>query len=689
MEETNRKPGYQRETKPGYQMGIKPEKTAAKNAELEKASGCETGTARIHAILSRMSLRQKITQMLMVDFRYWEEPKPVNAAQGQKIPVTVLNDPIRSLLESYQFGAMIYFAQNLEDTLQSRQLSEDVQWAAMAKGGLPMLICADQEGGMVYRLASGTAMPGNMALGAIGDLEQAKEAGALIGRELLAVGINTNLAPVADINNNANNPVIGLRSFGDDPEAVGKLTCAMAEGLEMAGVIACAKHFPGHGDTDIDSHYGLPVVNRSEEELEANEFVPFRMAVKQGIDMIMTAHILYPKLDDTRVYSEKTGKQEALPATMSKKILTDLLRKKMGFQGVIVTDAMNMAGVAGTYNQVQSIILAVMAGADLICMPCVLEKDEDARSLDAIIEGLEAAVMDGRLDEEQLDQSVRRILMLKEKAGLLDAWDRDPDGTGLKMWDGKTDCSCLSRLVPSAEQALAIVGSKENRELERKLAADAVTLIRNREQTIPLSVSEIEMVLMLCPYQNEEAQMAMGWNRAKAAGRIPESAGIEIFRFSEETMKNTGTLEALLARADAVIVSSELSTAEHMAYRSWLSAVPQFAVTYCRQHGKKSIVMSVNRPYDVQLYPDADAVLAVYGCRGSSVDVTEALVGGATGGQAAYGPNIIAGIEVILGVCEPKGTLPVDIPAFDPDAGCYTEQIVYPRGYSGQADIRN
>lgn len=227
-------------------------------------------TSRVDQLLSNMSTRQKITQMLMVDFRYWDEDLS-DGLQTTGHEFTKMNDQVRKIVEDYDFGALIYFAQNIQETEQSYNLSMAMQKAATKDGGIPLLISADQEGGNVYRLGSGTALPGNMALGATHNTEYAKKAGQIIGSELSSIGINTNLAPVVDVNNNANNPVIGLRSYSDNADVVGNMASSTIAGLKDYNVIGCAKHFPGHGDTATDSHYGLPIVNKSKAELLNNE----------------------------------------------------------------------------------------------------------------------------------------------------------------------------------------------------------------------------------------------------------------------------------------------------------------------------------------------------------------------------------------------------------------------------------
>lgn len=434
------------------------------------------------------------------------------------------------------------------------------------------------------------------------------------------------------------------------------MASATIAGLKDYNVIGCAKHFPGHGDTATDSHYGLPIVNKSKAELLNNELKPYKIAINQGIEMIMTAHILYPQLDNTTVVSEKTGNEEKKPATMSKTIITDLLKGEMGFNGVVTTDAMNMKAIADTFGESQAVKLAIEAGADLICMPTVLYNQEDVKKLDTIIDYVENAVNNGEISESRLDDGCRRILTVKENRGILD-------------WKESNF---------SLNKALSTVGSATNRATEREITAAAVTVVKNENNTLPLVVKENQKILMLCPYDNERAQMIMGYNRAKEAGLIPESAEVKVVRYNGSNMD---TVKENIDWADTVFVNSEISAASRFSSNHWLYSNVEDIVDYTHEKGKKSIVMSVDKPYDVQMYANADAILAVYGCKGSSVDVTEAIVGGVTSSKAAYGPNIIAGIEVALGTFGAQGTLPVNIPVYDKTAKLYTDTIKYKRGY--------
>lgn len=643
-------------------------------------SGVGATTSRVDSLLSNMSLRQKIIQMMMVDFRQWK-----TADEEAKSDFTKMNSEVQKIVEDYDFGSVIFFANNIKETEQSFDLTMDLQKAATKDNGIPLLITTDQEGGIVYRLGSGTALPGNMALGATGDVNNAKIAGEIIGSELSSLGINTTLAPVVDVNNNANNPVIGLRSYGEDAEMVGKMASAEIEGLAEYNVIGCAKHFPGHGDTAIDSHYGLPMVDKSKEELLNNELKPYQVAINQGIEMIMSAHILYPQLDSTTVYSEKTKQQEKLPSTLSHKILTNLLKEEMGFKGVVVTDAMNMAGIAATYDEVQAVKLAINAGVDLICMPTNITCLEDMSKLDTIIDGVEKAVNDGEIQESRLDDAVTRVLTLKENKGILD-------------WKESNY---------SLEKALATVGCDENRAKEREIAAKAVTVVKNENNTLPLNVTKKSKVLLVAAENNQRSLMKYGAERAKNAGLIPDGAEVKVTRYMDRTLASdatvinadgstyTSSMTDLLDWCDTLVVVSDNSglNVAKAHYNNNYTGTPYNLVDYVEKAdaSKTTVVISANKPYDVQMYPNADAIMAVYGSKG---DPTEQLIGGATGSTSASGPNITAGVEVAFGVFGASGKLPVSIPKYvltttaAGEVGSFSDEILYDNGYGITYDAK-
>ena len=276
-------------------------------ALLPAAVGEAAEDADIDAILESMTLEEKVGQMMLVSSRVWKEMPPEGSEENDtvenaeaEIPavnVTELNDVIRQCLHDYHFGGTVLFAENCRDAEQMLRLVADLQAENQAGGGLPLMGCIDQEGGAVTRLGFGTSGTGNMGVGRQGDPENGRTMAAIYGRELSLVGVNTDFAPVMDVNNNPNNSVIGVRSFSDDPQMVSEFGSAFIEGLHSAGTIVTLKHFPGHGNTDVDSHTGLPRIDRSYDELKAVELAPFQAAIDAGADAVMAAHIEHPRIE--------------------------------------------------------------------------------------------------------------------------------------------------------------------------------------------------------------------------------------------------------------------------------------------------------------------------------------------------------------------------------------------------------
>jgi beta-N-acetylhexosaminidase len=306
---------------------------------------------------------------------------------------------LRRLVRDYRAASVILFARNVDTPEQLAELVRELQSIARDAGHeLPLLVAVDQEGGRVARLgAPWTRWPPLRALGRLDSEGHARRMGEALAAELVACGIRCDFAPVVDVDTNPRNPVIGDRSFGDDPERVGRLGAAMIRGLQEAGVVACAKHFPGHGDTDVDSHLALPALDHPRSRLEGVELVPFRRAIEAGVASIMTAHVLVRELDDR------------LPATLSATVVDSLLRRELGFDGVVVSDDLEMKAVADHWRPGESAVLAALAGCDLLPV-C---KDHDAQV--EAIEGLVRAVETERLPWKAMDAACARIRLLKER----------------------------------------------------------------------------------------------------------------------------------------------------------------------------------------------------------------------------------------------------------------------------------
>lgn len=339
--------------------------------------------------IESLSLPEKIGQMLCLGFT---DNEPCDGFLN-------VNEQARRIVTELHAGTVILFARNVQrsgeptDPAGVKAMLDELQSLAR----VPLFVAVDQEGGRVARFgAPFTAFPSAQVIGGIGDTELAMKAARILGAELLAVGVNFNFAPIADINSNSLNPVIGDRSFGSDAGLVGDMVIAQTNGYREAGVLACAKHFPGHGDTDLDSHFALPTIRHDREIIEKRELVPFAAAVRDAIPALMTAHILFPALDASGV-----------PATLSRPILTDLLRGELGFDGLIVTDCLQMKAVADGWGTPRAAVMAAQAGADILLV-C-----HDGETQAATFDALLTAVQSGELSEARIDESVARIFAAK------------------------------------------------------------------------------------------------------------------------------------------------------------------------------------------------------------------------------------------------------------------------------------
>nr|WP_270878471.1 beta-N-acetylhexosaminidase [Paenibacillus aestuarii] len=367
-----------------------------------------------------LTLRQKVGQMFVCGF---ETIKP--------------NANITKLITDYGLGGVIYFRRNVQDAHQMAQLSAELQLLSRQNGGLPLFIAVDQEGGMVSRIEKGaTLLPGNMALGATFAPAGVYAGAKVMGKELRQMGINMNFAPCLDINNNRLNPVIGVRSYGETAELVGEMGTHAVNGLQETGVIATVKHFPGHGDTAEDSHHDLPVVPHSMERLMELELAPFIQAIEGGVDAIMTAHVVFKALE-----------ADGVPSTLSYRILTELLRKQLGFEGMIVTDCLEMKAISEGIGVAEGAVRAIEAGADLILVSHTLKHQV------AAIEAVLAAVASGRIPESRIDASVMRIMNYKVKRNIqFDKLDPVPVGD---------------------------ISTPEHQELAKELSRQSITLVKD------------------------------------------------------------------------------------------------------------------------------------------------------------------------------------------------------------------
>lgn len=598
-------------------------------------------------ILAKMNLDQKVGQLLWTHVYGDSADDTTYASDNQAIFGTGISTPAQAV-KKYHLGGVLYFnwAHNFSsentDVTKVAALSNGLQAAAKADGNVPLGITIDQEGGMVSRVgAPATIFPGNMALGATANQSLAYSQGQVLGCEMRSLGINADFAPVLDVNTNPNNPVIGLRAISDDPNLVAQLGGAQIQGIQSQGVSATAKHFPGHGDADTDSHLGLPRVTYSRQVLNQH-LVPFKTAISSGVDMIMTAHIVVDAIDPK------------LPATLSKPVLTGLLRQELGFTGVITTDALDMEGAQlavmtpaeqAKYKELKNkedsakqkadkdptqadsareastefkkflapirarvAVKALQAGSD------ILLNTKDAA---AVVDGVKAAVKDGSLTSAQIDQSVLRILKWKQKRGVLKTEPIDTASVKAKL------------------------GTAASRDVASQIARNSVTLLRNDANKAPLNAAKGTRVLVA----------GSSWANPELLPEPLKAAGFSVvFTQDPDAKENPSDSEISAwvrqaANVDTVIFASYAPGAQQF------KAIDALVAT-----GKQVIVINTSLPYPLARYS-----------------------GGGAGPQVVaeiYANNSVAlaaAVDVLSGKVNAVGKLPVSVPG--------ASGVAYARGF--------
>jgi beta-N-acetylhexosaminidase len=509
-----------------------------------------------------MLLEQAVGQQFLVTFEGREAP-----------PIQFLD-----VLRRHHIGGVVLFRhKNMGSLSELRGLTQVLQRAATESGQPPLLIAADQEGGQLIAVDQTTPFPGNMALGAAGSEKLAYKVGRALGKELSAVGVNVDFAPVCDVNSNPRNPVIGTRSFGEDPRLVARMSTALIRGLQSAGVAATAKHFPGHGDTSSDSHNGAPIVRHDAKRIRSVELVPFRAAVNSRVRLVMTAHIVMPALN---------GGSNELPATVSQKILRDLLRRKMRFNGVIVSDALDMHAMEQGSGYVAETIAAVAAGIDLLLFNHDLSRVEPAYS------NLVQAARRGLLSADEIHASARRIL-------------------GLKNW-----------IKRQPQEPLGVIGCKEHLQLAWEVARKSITLVRDTTRQLPLRLDPNERIAVALPRPEDltPADTSSYVKPALADALRRYHSRVDEFSFGmSPTAEEIGALSERLAKYDVVV----LGTINATAHPGQAELVQKLI-----KQGTRLITVALRMPYDLAAYPEATTYVCTYSILPPAMEaLAEALFG--------------------------------------------------------------
>jgi beta-N-acetylhexosaminidase len=561
--------------------------------------------------LGRMSLDEKIGQLISVG---------INA--------TFLNqdsDAYKSLkhqIEDNHVGGLILFRGPVyESVILVNRMQQLAKY--------PLLISSDLEAGAGMRFDDTINFPWNMAVGATGNPDYARRQGEVTAREARALGVQHVFAPVVDVNNNAANPVINVRSYGEDPADVARFAAAFTQGAQSAGVIATAKHFPGHGDTAVDSHRGLPEIDVTRDRLNSVEFVPFQAAVNAGIGSVMVGHIALPQIDSTVVRplpkaikgkpietdeaAEVVDEKATMPATMSP-VMGSILRNDLKFQGMIVTDALSMSGLTIYFTQDEAAVRAVEAGADMLLKPA------DA---DAALRGVREAVKSGRLTEKRIEDSARRILVAKFHLGLVK--------------DRMTPIDTIDRSV----------SSKEATALANEIAEHAITLVRDEDKLIPLSGLKPDAKVLNIAITNgdDRATVAAPFvSRLARSGRKVETIALDDRSTDAEVEK---VLE-LAKSADLIIASLYGRVRSGQARSVGLPDAGAQALNTLITARRPIIGVSFGNPYLLQSFPGLRTYLVAYGDMSSLQQATARALSGEI--------DIVGKLPISLPGLYPRGT---------------------------------
>ena len=526
--------------------------------------------------LNDMSLEEKVAQMIMVRVsgKFYNNP-------------SYSYNSIKQLIQDYKVGGVIMFYADIHGAFHNINLFQN--WS-----DIPLLIGSDYERGLGQWMDGGTLFPSNMAIAATGDTRNAYSQGEVIAREAKHLGVHVVFAPVLDVNNNPSNPIINLRAYSDIPNIVSEYGNSFINGIQDNGIFACAKHFPGHGNTNIDSHSSLPVINVDKNTLYKNELYPFKSAIENGIDMIMIGHLVVPSLDP----SQK-------PSTHSKRIITNILKKDLSFSGLVITDAMEMGALSSNISNDESVIRAVEAGSDILLLPI-----DAVSSIDAI----KNAVLNGRIDESRIDQSVSKILKLKENAGLF-------NNEGFPSWT-------------NIEQ---FIGSSKHKNIAKKITAESITLVKDDRKIVPVKPEKINKLCHIILSIDDNAKDYLK-NFSRDINRTVDNTTEIFINYELDDYLIKKTIDKAI-NSDVIIVSSLVRIRMDKGVSTIVPSHLRFLKQLKEKTKKPILLISFGSPY-IDSYDYFDSYLATYG----------------------YGPvSVKAAADAIFGREDISGKLPIDL----------------------------
>ncbi len=518
--------------------------------------------------LKSMTLREKIGQMIVTGVL--GDYKNINGEKFAEVKKQILENKV---------GGFVFYR---GDALELAALTNEMQRVAK----IPLFMAADFERGLPMQIRSGTSFTHNMGIAAAGNPQDAFRKGQIIAEEMKAIGINWLYGPVSDVLNNPENSMVNVRSYGENPEKMSEFVAAEVRGLRAGGVISTAKHFPGHGDTAQDSHIDTPTINVSRERFERVELAPFRAAIGAGLDSFMTAHIALPQI---------TG--DSVPASLNPKINRDLIRKELKFDGIITTDSLGMGAIIKNYKGTDGAVLAIKAGADIALLP---------PNVKGTIDALEAAVKAGEIPEKQIDDSVRRLLKVKYRIGLIQ--------------NHSVDLNKVSQIIEKPE----------NVKFANDLAERSITLLRNENKVLPLSLKQAEKTLFIIAAGDDDADQGSVFKSA-VEQRVKNA---RIVRVDKRT--TAAEYERLLAeakQAETILIGAFVKRA---ALKGTI-ALPDAEAEFIRRAiaaNKNTAIVAFGSPYQIKQFPEAKSYLAAWAVE----DVAQT-----AGTRAIFGETAITG----------------------------------------------
>lgn len=525
-------------------------------------------------VISKMSFEEKLGQILMIDIRSWS-----HTDNSDKTAFIEINEVVSKMIRDYHLGSIILFRENLIDIPQTVTLINNLQ---NARSNLPLFISTDQEGGYVTRLRVGTEMPGNMALGATGSSKFAQQAGSIHGYELSSLGFNFNFGPVVDVNNNQNNPVIGVRSYSNDPVLVAELARSYIIGIHKYNVLTSLKHFPGHGNVTSDTHFSLPAVNIDKAAWQQVELKPF-VEVMPVTDAIMTAHVVVPALDNSMLTNIK-GEKVGTPATLSKPILTDILRNQLKFDGLILTDAMDMGAITSNFERNWSIKQAIMAGNDIVLMPMEIKNRASIEQLDALYDYLKTeATKDPEL-KQRIEDSAQRVIYTK-----------------------------LNKRISPEPHDIAIaekvVASKNHKNIENFISEQAITLIKN-DNVFPYQVKPQNKIIVFSDERPRNELITKHLDDIANKFNVDFIVKNKVIKL-DKSDANPEDIAKQIKGQDLIILAT---------YNLKLEPInAQRIIDEANKANIPLVVISSRNPYDIAYLSGVKANIAIYGITGFDV----------------------------------------------------------------------